>query len=104
MLPTRLWKCSPALPVFAIARWEGWRACFWLFAGICAASLGVFLLYRCVPRPCFPSAHLVFEFLFRLVFLLVRVLCYLRLFCLVLRYFVVVDGSLCPLIDICFVS
>lgn len=50
----------------------------------------------------FPSAHLVFEFLFRRVFLLVRVLCYWRLFCLVLRYFVVVDGGLCPLIVICF--
>lgn len=35
-------------------------------------------------------------------FLLARVLCYWRLFCLVLRYFVVVDGGLCPLIVICF--
>lgn len=52
----------------------------------------------------FPSARLVFEFLFRRVFLLARVLCYLRLFCSCLRYFIVVDGSLYPLIDICFVS
>ena len=35
-------------------------------------------------------------------FLVARVLCYWRLFCLVLRYFVVVDGSWCPLIVICF--
>lgn len=35
-------------------------------------------------------------------FLLARVLRYWRLFCHVLRYFVVIDGSLCPLIVICF--
>ena len=48
---TRLWKCSPALPVFAIARWEGRDALTCQQPGNKRVSpLGVFLLFRCVQR------------------------------------------------------
>lgn len=108
MLRTRLWRCSPALPVFVIARWEGRRANLPTTGEQARLPSRRFLVVPlCAARrvAVFPSAHLVFEFLFACVsFLLARVLCYLRLFCSCLRYFVVVDDSLCPLIAICFVS
>ena len=56
------------LPVFVIARCEGWRACFWLFARICAAPLGVFVAVR--RALVFLSARLVVRLLLRRVFLL----------------------------------
>lgn len=93
------------IPVFAISRWEGWRACFWLFAGICASPLGVFVAVSRRAAPLFSCLRaLSFGFCCDgcFFFLVARVLCYCRLFCLVLRYFVVVDGGLCPLIVICF--
>lgn len=83
----------------------GGGACFRLFAGICAAPLGVFVAVSLCAAPLFSCLRaLSFGFCYDgcFFFLLTRVLCYLRLFCSCLRYFVVVDGSLCPLIGICF--
>lgn len=67
--------------------------CF-LDASLCAARRA----------PVFLSAHLVFELLFRRVFFVGARFVLFAVVLSCLRYFVVVDGGLCPLIDICFVS
>lgn len=67
MLLTRLWKCSPALPVFVIARWEGRRANLPTTGEQVRLPSRRFLVVPlCAARrvAVFPSAHLVFEFLF----------------------------------------
>lgn len=102
MLPTRLWRCELRRFVICSAV-SGGVLVFGCLPGERATLFLCFLTAlsraRCVLTSVFLSYTFCFFFLLCCVFPR-----YLRLFCSCLRYFVVVDGSLCPLIDICFVS
>lgn len=71
MLLTRLWRCNAAFPVFVIARWEGRRANRPTTGEqACLPSRRFLVVPLCAARrvAVFPSARLVFEFLFRRAF------------------------------------
>lgn len=74
----------------------GWRACVWLFSGRARRpSLFVFLLRRLV-RVWSPSVFLFVRACF--FFQLLACFPLFALFCSCLRYFVLVNGGLCPFI------